>query len=123
MSEAGERPDSASRRAFLGKASAAAAVTLAPGVTLFRMAGARAPDEAVTDDVRWGMLIDSDKCARGCDDCVTACDQEHGIRGHGRPETDARWIRKVTVRDRATGRVSSLPLMCQHCEHPPCVDV
>jgi tetrathionate reductase subunit B len=33
------------------------------------------------------------------------------------------WIRKVKLRDLQTGVVTNLPLMCQHCEHPPCVDV
>ncbi|RKZ37030.1 MAG: 4Fe-4S ferredoxin [Gammaproteobacteria bacterium] len=69
------------------------------------------------------MLIDTEKCASGCDACVRACDEEHGIRGHGRPATDARWIRKVVLRDKTSGRRSTLPLMCQHCESPPCVDV
>ena len=33
------------------------------------------------------------------------------------------WIRKVKLEDNLTGRVTNLPMMCQHCEHPPCVDV
>ncbi len=36
---------------------------------------------------RWGLLIDIGKCA-DCDDCVTACNEENGIVGNGRPETD-----------------------------------
>ncbi len=114
------------RRRFLAKAAgatAAAVATLAPGVTLINLARARAPDQPVTNRQRWGMLIDTDKCASGCDACVRACREENGVWEHGRPETDAQWIRKVTVRDRQTGRVSSLPVMCQHCENPPCVDV
>ena len=39
------------------------------------------------------------------------------------PQTDAQWIRKVSLRDKRTGYAQTLPLMCQHCEHPPCVDV
>ncbi|EDN71423.1 truncated electron transport protein DsrO [Beggiatoa sp. PS] len=27
------------------------------------------------------------------------------------------------MRDKQTGKEFSLPLLCQHCEHPPCVDV
>ena len=27
------------------------------------------------------------------------------------------------LRNNLTGRVTSLPMMCQHCEKPPCVDV
>ena len=34
-----------------------------------------------------------------------------------------RWIRQVKLRNNLTGRVTSLPMMCQHCEKPPCVDV
>lgn len=112
------------RRQFLGSAAAATtAVAMGSGITLFNFAGARPPDQPVSDERRWGMLIDASKCAKGCDACVQACDEEHGLWGHGRPRTDAQWIRKVTVRDKQTGHVTSLPLMCQHCEHPPCVDV
>ena len=119
----GEGPDRGRRR-FLGKVVAAAAtITLAPGVTLVSLVGARPADEPVSAARRWGMLVDASKCAQGCDACVRGCNEEHGLRGHNRPLTDAQWIRKVTVRDKQTGHVTSLPLMCQHCEHPPCVDV
>jgi molybdopterin-containing oxidoreductase family iron-sulfur binding subunit len=123
MSDRSEQPDKA-RREFMGKAAAAvAAVSVAPGLTLFNMAGARPPDEAVTSAQRWGMLVDVNRCAHGCNACQEACDEENGITSHGRPATDARWIRKVTLRDRQTAREYTLPLMCQHCEYPPCVDV
>jgi molybdopterin-containing oxidoreductase family iron-sulfur binding subunit len=112
------------RRDFLGLAGAAAAVgALAPGIRLIELAQARSPDEAVSKAQRWGLLIDSNKCADGCTACVDACHEENGVKGHGRPATDAQWIRKVTLKDRQTGYVQNLPMMCQHCEHPPCVDV
>lgn len=111
------------RRWFLGGAASVAALTLVPGVAFVSFAAARPPDQPVSSEQRWGMLIDTAKCAQGCDACVRGCNEEHGLWGHGRPATDAKWIRKVTVRDKQTGHVSSLPLMCQHCEHPPCVDV
>jgi molybdopterin-containing oxidoreductase family iron-sulfur binding subunit len=107
------------RRQLLGLAAAA---VLAPGLRLVELARARSPEEAASALQRWGLLIDVGQCA-GCDDCVTACHEENGVTGHGRPATDAQWIRKVSLRDRATGHVQALPLMCQHCEHPPCVDV
>ena len=112
-----------SRRRFLMKAGALAAAGLASGVQFIEFPGARAASDPVTGKNRWGMLIDADKCATGCSACVQACNDEHGITGHGRPESDAQWIRKVTLRDRNSGRQTSLPLMCQHCEDPPCVDV
>jgi [DsrC]-trisulfide reductase subunit O len=116
------------RRSFLGTAAAAAGVALAPGVFLYgvatsKPATARSLDQAVSSDVRWGMLIDVNRCDSGCNECVTACVKENGLQGHGRPETDAQWIRKVDIRDPDSGRSQSLPMMCQHCANPPCVDV
>ena len=112
------------RRRFLGGSVATVAgMALAPGVLLHEIAHAKPADQAVSSDVRWGMLIDSNKCAEGCNDCVTACNDEHGLTGFDRPATDAQWIRKVTLKDKETGYTQTLPLLCQHCEKPPCVDV
>jgi len=112
------------RRRFLGgSAATVAGLALAPGVLLHEVGHAKPAGKAVSGDVRWGMLIDSNKCAEGCDDCVQACNDEHGLTGFGRPATDAQWIRKVTLKDRQTGHTQTLPLLCQHCEKPPCVDV
>jgi len=106
---------------------AAGAATLAgavvtPGLRLIELATAKSPEDAVTALRRWGMLIDVAKC-NDCDACVTACREENGWQGHNRPATDAQWIRKIKLKDTETGYVQTLPLMCQHCEHPPCVDV
>lgn len=118
-----------SRRIFVEKtATAAAALSIAPGVFLHQVAQAKPADQAVTSAVRWGMLIDTNKCATGCTACVSACNEENGIVSNDHPNhdnqsTDAQWIRKVKLRDTQTGHVTSLPMMCQHCEKPPCVDV
>ena len=115
---------SINRRQFLGLSGAAiAGAALAPSLRLIELAQARSPEEAASAQHRWGLLIDSSKCADGCTSCVNACAEENGIQGHGRPTTDAQWIRKVTLKDKQTGYVQNLPLMCQHCESPPCVDV
>ncbi len=115
------------RRQFIGAATTTGAM-LAPGIILYGIASgetalARAPDEAVSGDVRWGMLIDANKCTAGCDACVPACPTETGLRGTGRPATDAQWIRKVELRDPDTGYQRAVPVLCQHCANPPCVDV
>jgi molybdopterin-containing oxidoreductase family iron-sulfur binding subunit len=113
-----------SRRVFVEKtATTVAALSVAPGIFLHQVAQAKPADQAVTSDVRWGMLIDTNKCATGCTACVSACNEENGIQSHGRPATDQQWIRKVKLRDTQTNHVISLPMMCQHCENPPCVDV
>jgi len=115
------------RRSFFGKVAAAAGVAVAPGVVLFQVAQAKPAAMAVTNKVRWGMLINTTKCADGCDTCVTACQNEYGwgpgSEPHSAPTQKAQWIRKVKLTDKATGHVQTLPLMCQHCETPPCVDV
>jgi molybdopterin-containing oxidoreductase family iron-sulfur binding subunit len=131
MSERKEQVD-VRRREFIGTVTGVAALAVAPGVVLHRMAAAEPRSQAVTDDVRWGMLIDSAKCADGCEACVTACNLENGLNLQEKPAGEseskwdrqvAKWIRTVEVQDNLTGHVSRLPMMCQHCEHPPCVDV
>lgn len=112
-----------SRRSFLAKAAVAGTVTIAPGVFLHQTANAKPDDQAVTSATRWGMLIDTDKCAKGCTDCVDACNKEHSLTPVHGPKTDAQYIRKVTLREKTTGHEQSLPMLCQHCETPPCVDV
>ncbi len=116
------------RRKFLGAIAGVASVTLAPGVILYGItrsgdARARKPGTAASPDVRWGLLIDVNHCDSGCDKCVSACVEENGLQGHGRPATDPQWIRKVKIHDPDTGLSQSLPVMCQHCAEPPCVDV
>lgn len=112
------------RRKFLGQGAAMVGMlTLAPGVFLHNVARAKSDDQAVSSEVRWGMLVDTNKCADNCSACVDACKKENGLTGFDRPETDAQWIRKVTLKDKRTQHVTNLPMMCQHCANPPCVDV
>ena len=115
------------RRGFMKASAAMAMNTIAPGIMLFAVGGgsaqARPLDEAASSKVRWGMLIDASKCDDGCTKCVSACSKENGWSDTGNPLTDAQWIRSVTVKDRKHGHETNLPMMCQHCESPPCVDV
>nr|AFI78402.1 sulfur oxidation protein DsrO [uncultured bacterium ws101A12] len=117
-----DAPADPSRRSFLHSGAAVATLTLAPGVTLMAFGGSEAQGAADAGK-RWGLLIDVSKCADGCTACITACQDENGWAGTGHPETDAQWIRKVTLKNTATGYETEMPVMCQHCEEPPCVDV
>ena len=126
MSEQSKPVDS-SRREFITKASAAtSAAAIAPGVFLTAPAAAKPADEAVTDAKRWGILVDTNKCADNCSACVTACETENGW-GNSEPNSDpeqrTQWIRSVEIKNKATGYAKTLPMMCQHCETPPCEDV
>ena len=121
--------DSYRRKLLGGGAAIAGAATLAPGVFFTSIASAKPDDQAVTSAVRWGFLIDTNKCADNCSKCVSACEQENAWGSgspdekHSRPDQKAQWIRKITLRDKKTGHTTNLPMMCQHCAHPPCVDV
>ena len=108
------------RRNFFKTSLGAAAVAIAPGFLLFDVAHGK--PQTVSSKVRWGMLIDTTQCREGCNDCVTACNKENGLSG-GTSATDSQWTRKVEIKEISTGCKVSLPMMCQHCEKPPCVDV
>jgi molybdopterin-containing oxidoreductase family iron-sulfur binding subunit len=127
MNNYGEKlvaPAANSRRNFLKSSAAMASVLIAPGVILYKTSLASATDEGADATVRWGMLIDTNAMTESdVDSCVSACQREHGWKDTGRPETDAQWIRKVNLLDPETGHKKFLPMMCQHCEDPPCVYV
>ena len=51
---------------------------------------------------------------------MQACRQEQGWNTSA---GDGPWIRKIEATETQTGRSVSLPVMCQHCAKPPCVEV
>ncbi len=111
------------RRNFLKATAAMASTLVAPGIMLYQPARAKSADEPASAQVRWGMLIDSNALDEAdVDACVSACQREHGWKPPAN-ETDAQWIRKLKLTDKQSGHVKFLPMMCQHCEDPPCVDV
>ncbi|HHI70989.1 MAG TPA: 4Fe-4S dicluster domain-containing protein [Rhodobacteraceae bacterium] len=116
-----ERPAEINRREFFRGGAAVATAVLAPGVTLMAFGGQAGAN--ADPGKRWGLLIDVNKCKSDCNACVTACSEENGWKLDGNPETDPQWMRKVDLKHKETGREVSLPMMCQHCEQPPCVDV
>ena len=75
---------------------------------------------------RWGMVIDLDRCT-GCQACVVACKHENNVplstsavAAAGRLMT---WMQLVPVEMPGRAAPTALPLMCQHCDRPPCADV
>ncbi|NOY27029.1 MAG: 4Fe-4S dicluster domain-containing protein [Oligoflexia bacterium] len=77
---------------------------------------------------RWGMAIDLDKCT-ACGACVSACKQENNV-----PPSDAAvtamgrtltWIQVVTDVEGTWPEVrqKQYPLLCLHCDNPPCIKV
>ncbi len=117
------------RRNFIFGSVAAAGLTIAPGVMLYQTANAQSLSDVNTKDgasskVRWGMLVDTTKKV-DWSLCVDACNKEHGLGNEkeSRDDQKTQYIRVVDVKNKGTGYTMSLPVMCQHCEKPPCVDV
>ncbi len=109
------------RRNFLKAAAALATTLIAPGVILYKTGHT---GDLPEKKVRWGLLIDTNALSEtDVDACVSACQREHGWKVRAGSETDAQWIRKVKLSDPETGYQKILPMMCLHCEDPPCVDV
>ncbi len=109
------------RRDFI-KSSAITTTIVASGISLNTFANS----QPVTSKQRWGMLVDINKLdSARVDTMIAACKTEHGWGNEEKSNTlqQASWIKSVTVRDTTTGKEDTLPLMCQHCAEPPCVDV
>jgi molybdopterin-containing oxidoreductase family iron-sulfur binding subunit len=118
------------RRKFLAALGGVTAVATAGHLVLreAQAAGAviaKPADQPVSSKNRWGMLIDVTKLTDGGAAIVEACKRENGWdkNPESKPEQKAHWARVVHVTDKQTLNSFSLPVMCQHCEHPPCVDV
>ncbi|MFW9877342.1 MAG: 4Fe-4S dicluster domain-containing protein [Candidatus Thorarchaeota archaeon] len=76
----------------------------------------------MSNNKQFGMVIDQERCI-GCEACTIACKAEN--------KTTNYWIKVETqgsaVKDSPRGNFPNLtmdflPKLCNHCEHPPCVD-
>lgn len=106
-----------SRRDFL-KAGAAGLTVIVAGRQLVRP-DAPAADESTASPParprRWAMVIDQSKCI-GCRRCVLAC------QAYNDCPPDITWTRLEEAGE-IGGRDLFLPVPCQQCARPPCVDV
>ena len=76
---------------------------------------------------RWAMVIDLQRCI-GCGACAVACYAENNIPVIGRERVakgrEMAWLRVAPYRKpEQPGRLSWLPLHCQHCDAAPCEPV
>lgn len=78
---------------------------------------------------RWAMVIDLDRCT-ACQACVVACQVENNVPPPTREDAERgralSWIRLVPFAEGEHGTRPALrmvPLLCMHCEHPPCIKV
>ena len=98
---------------------------------LRRGRGPRRRDQAK----RWGMVIDLQKCRQdaGCTECIQACDKAHNIPQIPDPAHEVKWIWKEPFENvfpqaqtdytRQEYAGHPIPMLCNHCEDPPCMRV
>ncbi|MEW6235069.1 MAG: sulfate reduction electron transfer complex DsrMKJOP subunit DsrO [Candidatus Omnitrophota bacterium] len=84
---------------------------------------------------RWAMAVDLKKCKKdnGCKDCIHACHSVHNVPDFGNPKDEIKWIWREPYEkafpDQENEFVpddllhASAPLLCNHCDNPPCVRV
>lgn len=72
--------------------------------------------EAGERPVRWGMVIDLERCT-GCLACVDGCHQENGL------SAGEHWIYSLAFTDENREGVNFLVRPCMHCSNAPCVKV
>lgn len=67
---------------------------------------------------RWGMVIDLEVCV-GCHSCTAACKATNGTP----PDIFFSRVHEFEVGEYPDARRAFLPVLCNHCERPPCVEV
>jgi Fe-S-cluster-containing dehydrogenase component len=117
---------SADRRRFLRVAGCAALAAAAPALGCARAGATRR---------RLAMVVDIRKCAAGggCTDCLRACHRAHNVPEINDPRHEVKWIwkepfeRALSVEEPdvlpADLRGQPVPVLCNHCDNPPCVRV
>lgn len=78
--------------------------------------------------IRWGMVIDLDKCT-GCGACMVACQAENNVRIETDASNKLRTMAWMLVYEMSNGKpfpdhdVAYLPRPCMQCGNPSCASV
>ncbi len=84
---------------------------------------------------RWAMVIDIKKCEEqhGCTKCIDACHTVHNVPDYNNPKDEIKWIWQEsyehTFHEQEHEHLPEhlrhlpVPVLCNHCDSPPCVRV
>ncbi len=85
---------------------------------------------------RWAMVVDLNQCAQqesGCKECIDACHRIHNVPQSSIRAHNIEWIWKDSFESAfpsehneyqaAAVKNTPVPLLCNHCDNPPCVRV
>jgi Fe-S-cluster-containing dehydrogenase component len=84
---------------------------------------------------KWAMMVDIDLCSKkdGCRECIDACNRVHNIPDFGNPKDEIKWIWTAPYKEVFQDQIHAftkeillktpVPVLCNHCENPPCVKV
>jgi [DsrC]-trisulfide reductase subunit O len=126
---------STNRRDFLKLAGLTATAGIAGGAISKVRAQDKLPQESPLVGKRWAMVVDVKKCLaeKDCNDCVTACHQTHNVPDFDNPKDEVKWIWKESFEHALHEsaheglseeiRHSRIPVLCNHCDNPPCTKV
>jgi molybdopterin-containing oxidoreductase family iron-sulfur binding subunit len=92
-------------------------------------------NETTSSVKRLAMAIDVRKCIEvgECDKCLRACHVVHNVPDFGNPKDEVKWIWKESFEHAfheqehdyldETLKHALTPVLCNHCDNPPCVRV